>query len=276
MNQPATVAATSRRDSTGALRRQNVLLGVDGVTLQYPSGDDLVTATWRVSFNVQHMDRFILLGPSGCGKSSLLKAVAGFIQPTEGTIHVRGAIVQKPGPDRMMVFQEFDQLFPWRTVLENVMFPMTARQSWSLHDRRDRALASIEKVGLAKSADSYPHQLSGGMKQRAAIARAMAMEPDVLLMDEPFAALDALTRRRLQDELLKLWDELKFTMLFVTHGIDEATRIGSRILVLSPHPGQVRAELSCPDRWGVDERKVLEQQITDMLLESKESAHEQH
>jgi len=250
------------------------LLAVDGVTLQYPSGKDLVTATWRVSFDVHHMDRYILLGPSGCGKSSLLKAVGGFIRPTEGSIRLRNNLVQKPGPDRMMVFQEFDQLFPWLTVLGNVMFPMSARESWSLRDRRDRAISSIEKVGLTQFADSYPHQLSGGMKQRAAIARAMAMEPDVLLMDEPFAALDALTRRRLQDELLKLWDDLRFTMLFVTHGIDEATRVGSRILVLSPHPGQVRAELACPDDFDAGQRKVLEQQITEMLFESKETAHE--
>jgi len=269
---PAGANIHTRHHRTGALRGQDTLLGVDGVTLQYPSGSDLVTATWRVSFNVHHMDRYILLGPSGCGKSSLLKAVAGFIQPAEGVIRLREAVVQKPGPDRMMVFQEFDQLFPWRTVLENVMFPMTARKSWSFRDRRDRALSSIDKVGLAQFADSYPHQLSGGMKQRAAIARAMAMEPDVLLMDEPFAALDALTRRRLQDELLKLWDDLRFTMLFVTHAIDEATRIGSRILVLSPHPGQVRAELACPDHWGATERRALEQQITEMLLETPEAS----
>ena len=133
----------------------------------------------------------------------------------------------------------------------------------------------IARVGLSAFANAYPHQLSGGMKQRAAIARAMAMEPDVLLMDEPFAALDALTRRRLQDELLELWDELKFTMLFVTHGIDEATRIGSRILVMSPHPGQVRAELSCPEHWGEERRKDLEQQITNMLLQYRDTQNEQ-
>lgn len=274
MGQFAIDSRTKVNSDVTGLPSQDVLLRVDGVTLQYPSGDDLVTATWRVSFDVHHMDRYILLGASGCGKSSLLKAIAGFVQPTEGSIHLHGAPVQKPGPDRMMVFQEFDQLFPWQTVLENVMFPMTARTDWGLRDRRDRALASIEKVGLAQFAGSYPHQLSGGMKQRTAIARAMAMEPDVLLMDEPFAALDALTRRRLQDELLKLWDELKFTMLFVTHGIDEATRVGSRILVLSPHPGQVWAELSCPDHWGPDERKALEKQITGMLLGSKGTSHE--
>lgn len=273
--QRAMAMSDRKNDTKSVSHTDSVLLGVEGVTLQYPSGTDLVTATWRVDFNVHYMDRFVLLGPSGCGKSSLLKAVAGFIQPTEGVIKLRGAPVQGPGPDRMMVFQEFDQLFPWRTVIENVMFPMTARPGWSKLDRRNRALASIEKVGLSKFANSYPHQLSGGMKQRAAIARAMAMEPDVLLMDEPFAALDALTRRRLQDELLKLWDDLRFTMIFVTHGIDEATRIGSRILVLSPHPGQVRAELSVPEDWDASRRKVLEQQITDMLLEYKEESHEQ-
>jgi NitT/TauT family transport system ATP-binding protein len=258
------------RKSAAAAQRQPVLLKVDGVTLQYASRTSLVTATWRVSFDVQHGDRFILLGPSGCGKSSLLKAVGGFVRPVEGSITLHGSPIVKPGPDRMMVFQEFDQLFPWRTVLQNVMFPMSVR-SWTRRECLDRAKESLEKVGLAKFSDSYPHMLSGGMKQRAAIARAMAMEPDVLLMDEPFAALDALTRRKLQDELLRLWEDLRFTMLFVTHGIDEATRIGSRILLLSPHPGQVRAEFACRSDWSPAERLDLEQRITTMLLESAET-----
>jgi NitT/TauT family transport system ATP-binding protein len=250
--------------------QNSVLLDVKDVTLQYASRSSLVTATWRVSFNVQYGDRFILLGPSGCGKSSLLKAVGGFIRPAEGSITLHGKPVTKPGPDRMMVFQEFDQLFPWRTVLENVMFPMTVRP-WSKRDRLERARESLDKVGLSGFADAFPHMLSGGMKQRTAIARAMAMEPDVLLMDEPFAALDALTRRRLQDELLRLWEDLRFTMLFVTHGIDEATRIGSRILLLSPHPGQVRAEFSCRSDWDSMQRQALEQRITAMLLEGTEN-----
>jgi NitT/TauT family transport system ATP-binding protein len=248
---------------------KSVLLNVDGVTLQYASRTSLVTATWRVSFQVHHGDRFILLGPSGCGKSSLLKAVAGFVRPVEGKITLQGSPIGKPGPDRMMVFQEFDQLFPWRTVLENVTFPMSSKP-WTRKERIERARASLDKVGLSKFIDAYPHTLSGGMKQRAAIARAMAMEPDVLLMDEPFAALDALTRRRLQDELLRLWDDLRFTMLFVTHSIDEATRIGSRILLLSPHPGQVRAEFGCPSAWDVSQRQALEQRITAMLIEEGE------
>lgn len=248
---------------------KSVLLDVNGVTLQYASRTSLVTATWRVSFKVQHGDRFILLGPSGCGKSSLLKAVGGFVRPVEGKITLHGSPIGKPGPDRMMVFQEFDQLFPWRTVLENVVFPMSSK-SWTRKERVERARASLDKVGLTKFMNAYPHTLSGGMKQRAAIARAMAMEPDVLLMDEPFAALDALTRRRLQDELLRLWEDLRFTMLFVTHAIDEATRIGSRILLLSPHPGQVRAEFGCSSDWDVSQRQALEQRITAMLVEEGE------
>jgi len=248
---------------------KSVLLDVDGVTLQYASRTSLVTATWRVSFQVHHGDRFILLGASGCGKSSLLKAVGGFVRPVEGKITLHGSPIGKPGPDRMMVFQEFDQLFPWRTVLENVVFPMSSK-SWTRKERVDRARASLDKVGLTKFMNAYPHTLSGGMKQRAAIARAMAMEPDVLLMDEPFAALDALTRRRLQDELLRLWDDLRFTMLFVTHAIDEATRVGSRILLLSPHPGQVRAEFGCSSDWDANQRQALEQRITTMLVEEGE------
>jgi NitT/TauT family transport system ATP-binding protein len=222
------------------------LLEVDGVTLQYKTRAHLVTATWRVGFRVQRGDRFILLGPSGCGKSTLLKGVGGFLKPVEGTIKLNGKVVQRPGPDRMMVFQEFDQLLPWKTVKQNVTFPLRESGRLARRETEERALAYIAKVGLAKFADVYPHMLSGGMKQRVAIARAMAMEPEILLMDEPFAALDALTRRKMQEELLQLWEDTRFTMLFVTHSIEEAVIVGSRILVLSPHPGQVKAELN-PD-----------------------------
>ncbi|GAC1331766.1 MAG: ABC transporter ATP-binding protein [Beijerinckiaceae bacterium] len=220
------------------------LLEVSGVTLQYKTRDHLVTATYRVDFQVFKSDRFILLGPSGCGKSTLLKAVGGYMKPVEGRITLKGREIDRPGPERMMVFQEFDQLLPWKTVKQNVTFALTA--SGKSHGRAADAQAThyIEKVGLTKFADSYPHTLSGGMKARVAIARGMAMEPDILLMDEPFAALDALTRRRMQDELLRLWDDTKFTVLFVTHSIPEAVKIGNRILLLSPHPGQVKAELN--------------------------------
>jgi NitT/TauT family transport system ATP-binding protein len=143
-----------------------------------------------------------------------------------------------------MVFQEFDQLLPWKTVKQNVEFALTASGKLGRKEAQERAMHYIEKVNLSDFADSLPHTLSGGMKQRVAIARGMAMEPEILLMDEPFAALDALTRGKMQEELLQLWEDTKFTVLFVTHSIPEAVRIGNRILLLSPHPGQVRAELN--------------------------------
>ena len=244
------------------------LLDVRGVTIQYKTQRHLVTATYRVGFNVLQGDRFVVLGPSGCGKSTLLKAVGGYLQPTEGEIRLKGELITKPGPDRIMVFQEFDQLLPWKTVFENVAFPL--KTTGTLHGKAadERAMHYIEKVNLTNFAHSYPHTLSGGMKQRVAIARGMAMEPDILLMDEPFAALDALTRTRMQDELLGLWDEIRFTVLFVTHSIPEAIKLGSRILLLSPHPGQVKAEINSVPRGqeNSDEAAALGREIHEMLF----------
>jgi len=244
------------------------LLEVSSVTLQYKTKQHLVTATYRVSFDVLKSDRFVLLGPSGCGKSTLLKAVGGYMAPTEGTLKLKGHVIKKPGPDRCMVFQEFDQLLPWKTVKKNVMFALESSGKLKGKAAEERALEYIEKVNLAKFADAYPHTLSGGMKQRVAIARAMAMEPDILLMDEPFAALDALTRRKMQEELLQLWDDTKFTILFVTHSIPEAVLIGNRILLLSPHPGQVKAELNSDGSDPVDPLtgRKLSDRIHDMLF----------
>ena len=241
-----TEARTHRAESQGTVEATPlpVLLQVKGVTLQYKTPQHLVTATYRVDFDVHEADRFVILGPSGCGKSTLLKAVGGFMNPVEGSIRIRGREISAPGPDRMMVFQEFEQLMPWKTVLQNVLFPMKVSGRFKGTDARERALSALAKVNLSKFANVYPHMLSGGMKMRVAIARAMAMEPDILLMDEPFAALDALTRRKMQEELLGLWDQLHFTVMFVTHSIEEAILVGSRILVLSPHPGRVRAELN--------------------------------
>ncbi|KAB2847665.1 MAG: ABC transporter ATP-binding protein [Hyphomicrobiaceae bacterium] len=255
----------------GEVRRAgSPVLTAEGVTLQYKTKDHLVTATYRVSFDVFPADRFVLLGPSGCGKSTLLKGVAGFMAPVEGRFTLRGAPASRPGPDRMMVFQEFDQLPPWKTVLQNVMFPMLVSRRCSKAQARERAERYIEKVGLAEFRNIYPHMLSGGMKQRVAIARALAMEPDVLLMDEPFAALDALTRRKMQEELLQLWEDVRFTVLFVTHSIEEAIIVGSRILVLSPHPGRVKAELNAHQfdhhHQGGPEFMALNEKIRDMLF----------
>ncbi|MFA6068446.1 sulfonate ABC transporter ATP-binding protein [Janthinobacterium lividum] len=220
------------------------LLSVKHVSLEYRTQQRTVRATHDVSFDVFRGDRFVLLGPSGCGKSSLLKAVAGFIAPRAGSIAMHGQPIHQPGPDRVVVFQEFDQLPPWKTVLENVMFPLLASKRLDKQAARERAHHWIAKVGLAGFEDAHPHTLSGGMKQRVAIARALAMQPEVLLMDEPFAALDALTRRKMQEELSRLWEELRFTLVFVTHSIEEALVVGNRILLLSPHPGRVRAELN--------------------------------
>ncbi len=259
--------------ATNAAPRANgagALLDVDGVTLQYKTREHLVTATYRVSFSVWPADRFVLLGPSGCGKSTLLKGVGGFMQPVEGKIRLAGRDIDRPGPDRMMVFQEFDQLLPWKTVKQNVMFPILVSGRFARSEAEERALAYIDKVNLTKFKDAYPHTLSGGMKQRVAIARAMAMEPDILLMDEPFAALDALTRRKMQEELLQLWEDTRFTVLFVTHSIEEAIIVGSRILVMSPHPGQVKAELNAHEfnhiHQGGAEFMALQQRIHNMLF----------
>ena len=220
------------------------LLSVKHVSLEYRTEQRTVRATHDVSFDVFRGDRFVLLGPSGCGKSSLLKAVAGFIAPRTGSIAMQGQPIHQPGPDRVVVFQEFDQLPPWKTVLENVMFPLLASKRLDKQAARERAHHWIAKVGLAGFEDAHPHTLSGGMKQRVASARARAMQPEVLLMDEPFAALDAVTRRKMQEELSRLWEELRFTLVFVTHSIEEALVVGNRILLLSPHPGRVRAELN--------------------------------
>lgn len=248
-------------------RDQTVLLDVRGVTLQYKTKKHLVTATYRVDFQVHKSDRFVMLGPSGCGKSTLLKAVGGYMQPVEGEMRLNGEMIRKPGSDRMMVFQEFDQLLPWKTVKQNVLFALTSSGKLSGKAAEEKAMAYIEMVNLTKFANSYPHMLSGGMKQRVAIARGMAMEPQILLMDEPFAALDALTRRKMQDELLQLWDDTHFTVLFVTHSIPEAVLIGNRILLLSPHPGQVKAEVNSDGSDGAcADRRRLSEYIQDMLF----------
>ncbi|MGF7190602.1 NitT/TauT family transport system ATP-binding protein [Robbsia andropogonis] len=236
----STAAETQRGIETGS----SVLLRVSDVDLEYKTSERIVKATHRVSFDVHEADRFVLLGPSGCGKSTLLKAVAGFIAPTAGRITLDEKTITGPGPDRIVVFQEFDQLPPWKTVIENIAFPLRAAKGIGRREALEQAAHFLDKVGLSAFANAYPHTLSGGMKQRVAIARALAMQPRVLLMDEPFAALDALTRRKMQEELLRLWEDAPFTLLFVTHAIDEALIVGSRILLLSPHPGRVRGELN--------------------------------
>lgn len=243
------------------LKTPQPLLEVDGVSLEYRTPGRVVRATHQVSLDVFEADRFVLLGASGCGKSSLLKAMAGFIAPVEGEIRIDGQRVTQPGPDRIVVFQEFDQLPPWKTVLDNVAFPLLASRTLGKKEAHERARHYLDKVGLSAFAKAYPNTLSGGMKQRVAIARALAMQPKVLLMDEPFAALDALTRRKMQEELLALWDEVRFTLVFVTHSIEEALVVGNRVGLLSPHPGRVRAEINSHD-FGLHSQGGAEFQAT--------------
>ena len=268
-----TAAAAKLMPPAEAPATATALLDACNLVLQYKTRDHLVTAAWDVCFQVLPGDRFILLGPSGCGKSSILKAVGGFLKPVAGSITLNGRAVAGPGPDRVMVFQDFEQLLPWKTVRDNVRFPMQASRRFPANEIGRRADAVIEKVGLERFAGAFPHMLSGGMKMRVAIARALAMEPEILLMDEPFAALDALTRLKMQQELLALWQQTRFTMMFVTHSIEEAMLVGSRILVLTPHPGRVRAELNSGDFGFGDQGgaafSALKQKINDMLFEGR-------
>lgn len=225
----------------GANEASVPVFAADALTIDYETDAGAVRAVESVSLSVSEGERLVLLGRSGCGKSTILKAVAGFIRPKSGKISVRGRAVTGPGPDRIVVFQEFDQLLPWKTVRQNVEFPLRVARKLSAAAAREKAEAALRRVGLERALDSFPHTLSGGMKQRTAIARALVTDADVLLMDEPFAALDALTRRQLQEDLLRLADDIGFTLLFVTHSIEEAILVGTKLHLLSAHPGRTIA-----------------------------------
>ena len=214
------------------------LLRVDRVQLGYWTPRGFTLAVGEASFEVDARERIIVIGPSGCGKSTLLKAIAGFIAPVGGTITVAGRETLAPGPDRAVVFQEFDQLFPWRTVLDNVAYPLRVNGA-GRRAATTSARSFLDLTGLAHAADRYPHQLSGGMKQRVAIARTLALEPLILLMDEPFGSLDAITRARLQRELRSILERTQTTLFFVTHSIDEALVLGDRVVVLGGTPSSV-------------------------------------
>ena len=203
--------------------------------------DEPAEALRGVSLTVQPGEFVCLIGPSGCGKTTLLHLLAGFLRPTDGRVLFQGASVASPGPDRGVVFQEY-ALFPWMTARQNVEFGLRAR-AVPRTERRARALAALERVRLASAAERYPHELSGGMRQRIAVARSLVVEPEALLMDEPFAAVDAMTRATLQEDLLRLWQETGVSILFVTHNIDEAIFLAQRVIVMAPHPGTLRADL---------------------------------
>ncbi|RZS82798.1 NitT/TauT family transport system ATP-binding protein [Motilibacter rhizosphaerae] len=218
---------------------------LDSVTKEFrPPGGGTFTALQDVSFDVAPGEFLALVGPSGCGKSTLLDLLGGLSGPTSGQVLVDGRPVTGPGLDRGLVFQQY-ALLPWRTAQSNVEFGLEAK---SVPRRKRAALARefLDLVGLRGFEDRYPHQLSGGMRQRVAIARSLAFDPDVLLMDEPFAALDAQTRENLQLELLRIWEQTGKTVVFITHGIDEAVLLGQRVAVMTSRPGRIKQVVDIP------------------------------
>jgi NitT/TauT family transport system ATP-binding protein len=215
---------------------------VRDVSLTYDTPNGTVPGVERVSFDIAQSEFLCLVGPSGCGKTTLLNIIAGFLPPTGGEIRIGGKAVAGHGMDRGIVFQDFAQLFPWRTALGNVAFGLEMK-GVPKAERETIALRQLELVKLAKFARSYPHHLSGGMQQRVAIARALAYNPSVLLMDEPFAALDALTRDDMQRLLAEVWQETRKTVIYVTHNVAEAVYLADRVIVMTPHPGRVKSEV---------------------------------
>ena len=213
------------------------------VSLSYDTPAGKVEAVRGASFSASPSEFICLVGPSGCGKTTLLNMIAGFLAPSAGDIRIGGRPVSGQGLDRGIVFQDFAQLFPWRTAAQNVAFGLEMK-GVARAEREKIALEQLRLVRLEKFAHAYPHHLSGGMQQRVAIARALAYNPGVLLMDEPFAALDAMTREEMQRLLAEVWRETRKTVIYVTHNVAEAVYLADRVVVMSPHPGRVKAVVS--------------------------------
>jgi len=223
-------------------------ISLHNVNKVYPlRGTDVgaLHALHDINFEVADGEFLVIVGPSGCGKSSLLDLLCGLAQPSSGEIRVDGKRVQGPGLDRGIVFQQY-ALFPWLTALGNIEFGLEAG-GVAKRERASRAREYLALVGLSGFENRYPHELSGGMKQRVAIARSLSYDPDILLMDEPFAALDAQTRETLQDELLGIWGKTRKTIIFITHGIDEAVYLGQRVAVMSARPGRIVEVIDVPN-----------------------------
>ena len=219
-------------------------LEIQGVRKRFDVGGDSIEALAPIDLSIAAGEFVCLIGASGCGKSTLLRIIAGFETASAGTVRVSGKPVSGPGPDRGMVFQDY-ALFPWMTVRQNIGFGARQRglPRGEVRDIADRYAAM---VGLTRFADRYPHQLSGGMKQRVAIARVLANEAEVLLMDEPFGALDALTRSKLQEELLEIWQRTGTTIIFVTHSVEEAVLLADRVIVMTAAPGRIDSDNAVP------------------------------
>ena len=239
------------------------------VNKTFGHGRTKVVAVSDLNLRVKENEFTVVVGPSGCGKSTFLYLVAGFEKPTSGEILLDGKPITKPGPDRGIVFQEF-ALYPWRTVLGNVMFGLEIG-GVPKEDAKEKAMHYIEMVGLEGFEKAYPHTLSGGMKQRVAIARAIAYDPEVLLMDEPFGSLDAQTRKVMQGELIRIWEEMRKTVIFVTHSVIEAAYLADRIIVMTARPGKVKGiidvDLPRPRSYTGEKYLRIRKKVLDLLEE---------
>ncbi len=239
------------------------ILQINGVSKTFPGANGGTVALQATDLQVQENDFITILGPSGCGKSTLLRMVAGLDTPTMGSIELEGRPVLGPGADRGMVFQSYT-LFPWLTVLQNVCFGLREK-GMPLAEQHATAIQFIAKVGLKGFADHFPKQLSGGMQQRTALARALANNPRILLMDEPFGALDHQTRELMQDLLQGIWEGERKTVLFVTHDIDEAIFMGNRVVVMSARPGRIKCDIPVP----IDHPRHYSVKTTPVFMELK-------
>jgi NitT/TauT family transport system ATP-binding protein len=228
-----------------------------------------VVALNKVNLDINKKEIAVILGPSGCGKSTLLYLIAGFEKPTNGKIYLDGHIIKKPGADRGFVFQDF-ALYPWRTVLRNITFGLEIK-GISKAEAEKKALDYIRIVGLKGFEHAYPHTLSGGMKQRVGLARALVYDPEVLLMDEPFGALDAQTRKLMQMELVKIWEKMKKTIIFVTHSVIEAVYLADRVFIMTARPGKIKGviDVNLPRPRDYTDKNYLKyrKQILDLLEE---------
>lgn len=251
------------RERFARLRQREVILEVKHLGKTYKTAKGEVTALHDVNFKTHRREFVCVLGPSGCGKSTLIRILAGLESHTSGEVLLDGKPVAGPGRDRGMVFQGYT-LFPWLTVKRNVMFGLRMNNASTEEASREADLW-LELVGLQKFANAYPHELSGGMKQRVAIARALVNQPRILLMDEPFGALDAQTRCKMQSHLLEIWRNIDITILFITHDLDEAIYLADRILVLKAHPGEVQELIEVP----VPRPRSAEQFVSAEFLATK-------
>jgi NitT/TauT family transport system ATP-binding protein len=250
------------------LKNRDVILEVKNLVKTYKTNKGETVALNNVSFKTHKREFVCIIGPSGCGKSTLARVLAGLESYSGGEVLLDGKPVTGPGRDRGMVFQGYT-LFPWRTVKQNVMFGLEMNGMGSIEAGREAELW-LELVGLEKFANAYPHELSGGMKQRVAIARALVNQPRILLMDEPFGALDAQTRAKMQAHLLEIWRNIDITIVFITHDLDEAIFLADRILVLKAHPGEVMEliEVSVPRPRNLTQSNSPEFQATKARLEA--------